>query len=160
MPFGVRNVTNLTLERATVADLDTVLRLLSESGLPVADLEQHVEAFTLAKSAGTVVGTVGLEQYSDVGLLRSLCVAETHRSQGIAEVLLRAITSRAAARGVKTLYLLTTGAGPYFAGRGFAAISRDDVPPEIRGTAQFSALCPSTALCMSKALVPSPERTR
>lgn len=155
-------MTNLTLERATVTDLGTVLRLLSESGLPMADLHQHIEAFTLAKSAGTVVGTVGLEVYGKLGLLRSLCVAPGHRSQGIAGTLLTAMTSHATAEGVQTLYLLTTGAAAYFAGRGFGSVSRDAVPPAIRGTAQFSSLCPSTAVCMSKTIVPSPasEETR
>lgn len=157
MPLGDRNVTNLTIEGATAANLDTVLRLLVESGLPVADLDQHIEAFILAKSLGSVVGTVGLEVYGELGLLRSLCVAHAHRSQGIAGTLLTSITSRAAAQGVRTLYLLTTGAEPYFADRGFAPVSRKDVPHEIRGTAQFSGLCPSTALCMSKAIVASSD---
>ena len=150
-------MTNLTLERATAADLDTVLRLLSESSLPAADLDQHIEAFILAKSAGTVVGTIGLEVYGEIGLLRSLSVARSYRARGIAGTLLTAITSSATAQGVRTLYLLTTGAGPYFARRGFASVSRDTVPPEIRGTLQFSSLCPSTALCMSKAIVPPPH---
>ena len=72
-----------TIERASAQDFDAVFRLLSMSNLPVADLEIHIDAFTLAGSNGTVVGTAGLEIFGELALLRSLCVAEHHRSKGI-----------------------------------------------------------------------------
>ena len=139
-------------ERATIADLAAVRELLSNSGLPVADLEHHIEAFTLAKSEGMLVGSVGLETYGELSLLRSLCVDEAHRCQGIGLALLYAVAARAAEQGVRALYLLTTGAATYFENQGFVALSREQVPHEIRRTAQFSSLCPSSALCMRKVI--------
>jgi len=148
---------DLAFESATIAALAAVLRLLSDNGLPVADVEVQIDAFTLVKSEGTVVGTVGLETYAKLALLRSLCVAPSHRSRGIGAALVRTIESRAALEGVRELYLLTTGAKEYFANLGFVSVPRDQVPHEIRSTAQFSSLCPSTAVCMCKAVAGSLE---
>jgi amino-acid N-acetyltransferase len=137
-------------EPATSADFDAIFRLLSDSSLPVADLEDHVSAFTLAKLEGTIVGTVGVEIYGEVALLRSLCVAPAHRSKRIGAELVSVAASHALASGVRELYLLTTSASPYFANLGFAHVQRDRVPLAIRNTAQFSALCPSSAVCMCR----------
>jgi amino-acid N-acetyltransferase len=148
----LKNVEDVTFETATVASLDAVLRLLSNSGLPVADVEVHIDAFTLARSEGQLVGTVGLEMYGEIALLRSLFVAPTHRSKGIGAVLVQSVQSRVVTKGVRGLYLLTTGATAYFENLGFTSVPRDQVPQEIRSTAQFSSLCPSTAACMRKAI--------
>ena len=149
----------IALEPARKAELDSVLQLLSDSNLPVADLESHIDAFTLAKCNGIVVGTAGLEIYGELALLRSLCVAERHRSKLIGVALVSAIASRALAQGVRELYLLTTGAAPYFAHLGFVQIEREQAPIEIRNTAQFSALCPASAVCMRKTIGPLLEVT-
>lgn len=153
----LKNVENLTFEPASVASLDAVLRLLSNSGLPVADVEAHIDAFTLARSEGHLVGIVGLELHGELGLLRSLFVAPAHRSKGIGAALVQSVQLRAATKGVRELYLLTTGATAYFENLGFASLPRDQVPQEIRCTAQFSSLCPSTAACMHKLIVESLE---
>ena len=144
-------------EAATSASLGAVLRLLSDSGLPVADVETHIDAYTLATSEGNLVGTAGLEIHGTLALLRSLCVAPSHRSRGIAAALVASVESRAALEGVRELYLLTTEAMGYFANLGFVPVPREQVPPEIRRTAQFSSLCPSSAVCMRKPIVPSLE---
>jgi amino-acid N-acetyltransferase len=141
---------DVTLEPAGAPDIDEVVRLLSTNHLPLAALEACIDAFTLAKHDGIVVGTAGLEIYGELALLRSLCVAEDHRSKRIGKALVSAVASRAFARGVRELYLLTTGAASYFVKLGFVQISRDQAPLEIRNTAQFSALCPTSAVCMRR----------
>ena len=45
------------------------------------------------------------------------------------------------------VYLTTTAEG-YFARHGFGAIDRATVPPAIRSSAEFSTLCPTTAVVM------------
>jgi len=154
-----------SLEPACAADLDALVRLLSNDDLPVADIESHLDAFTLAKRGDTLVGVAGLEIYGDVALLRSVCVAEAHRCRRIGGALVSAAASRALARGVSELYLLTTGAASYFKARGFAPISREQAPLVIRNTAQFSVLCPTSAVCMRRSLalslpVANPSQTR
>jgi amino-acid N-acetyltransferase len=145
----------LTFVPATVADFHAIFRLLSDSSLPVADLESHIGAFTLAKSEGTIVGTAGLEAYGELALLRSLCVAEPHRSKRIGVALVSAVASGALAQGVRELHLLTTEAVLYFANLGFVRLEREQVPMEIRNTAQFRTLCPSSAVAMRKVIGPS-----
>ncbi|HEY0464375.1 MAG TPA: arsenic resistance N-acetyltransferase ArsN2 [Polyangiaceae bacterium] len=147
-----RNADDLTLEPASGLDLDALIRLLSSSHLPVADLESHLAAFTLAKRAGIVVGSAGLESYGELALLRSLCVAEEHRSKRIGVKLVSAVESQACAQGVRDLYLLTNGAASYFANLGFVPIDRSQAPLEIRNTAQFSAWCPASAVCMHRTI--------
>ena len=151
------SVTELVLETASSAELDAVLRLLSENNLPTADLQSHIDTFTLARAGGTVVGTAGIEIYGELALLRSLCVAEPHRSKGIGVVLVATVASRAAAQGVRELYLLTTSAASYFADLGFLPLARDQAPLDIRDTVQFRTLCPSSAICMRKPIAQSIE---
>jgi amino-acid N-acetyltransferase len=141
-----------SFELASASDLDALIRLLSTNNLPVADLLGHVNAFTLAKLGGIIVGSVGLELYGELALVRSLCVSESHRSKGIGSALLSAAAARACAEGVANLYLLTTGAAPYFGRHGFVPVLREHAPQEIRNTVQFRSLCPDTAVCMHKAI--------
>jgi N-acetylglutamate synthase-like GNAT family acetyltransferase len=56
------------------------------------------------------------------------------------------------AEGLKTLVLLTQTAETFFAKRGYVLTLREQVPEPIRQTAEFRALCPAMAVCMSKAL--------
>ena len=142
----------LVLEPASAVDLGTISHLLEASDLPVADLEDHLRSFVLAKWQGEVVGAVGLENYGECGLLRSLCVRAERRSEGIGGALLLAIEATAFARGVRDLYLLTLSAAPYFENQQFVEVARDRVPAAIRGTAQFRTLCPASATCMRKRL--------
>jgi amino-acid N-acetyltransferase len=55
-------------------------------------------------------------------------------------------------RGIATLYLLTTTADRYFEALGYAHSPRDQAPPGVRATAQFSGLCPSSSSFMVKRL--------
>lgn len=144
-----------TFEPATVADLDMIRALLSAGDLPVDDVDEHVDEFVLAKQEGATIGTVAAEYAGEAALLRSLSVAPSHRGQAIGARLLVAIEARAASRGVRELYLLTTGAAAYFEHHGFARTSRESAPEGVRATAQFRTLCPSTAVCMRKTLCAS-----
>lgn len=54
--------------------------------------------------------------------------------------------------GVETLYLLTTTAAGFFADRGYERVDRSVVPAPVRGTTQFSTLCPESATVMRKGL--------
>lgn len=142
----------VVLEAANPSDLRAVIDLLGGNGLPVADVEHHIDNFVLAKAQDVLVGTTGVEYYGDVALLRSLCVAESYRKTGIGCRLLFAAESIAGTRGVRDLYLLTTGASGYFTRHAYAQVARGKAPVEIQETAEWSSLCPSSAICMRKAL--------
>ena len=150
MSLEAESALHLTFEAASIDEFDAVYRLLANNDLPVQDLKNHLGAFTVAKCESTLVGTVGLEVYGELALLRSLCVAESHRSRRVGEALVAAAAKRASAGGVRSLYLLTTSAARYFAALGFVLVERHDVPPPIQFTSQFSSLCPTSAVCMRK----------
>ena len=60
-----------------------------------------------------------------------------------------AFVTNASRRGIRRLYLLTTTPEKLFARWGFQRVERDAVPDAIRGTAEFTSLCPITAVVMA-----------
>ncbi len=98
-----------------------------------------------------LIGVVGLEIYGTVALLRSLAVAPAWQGRGLGAALLAHAERAARQRGIAALYLLTTTAEAFFAQRGYARIPREAVPPILRQTAEFAALCPASAVCLTKA---------
>jgi N-acetylglutamate synthase-like GNAT family acetyltransferase len=141
---------------ASSADRDEIARLLDLCALPSSDIDAHLNRFFVARDDGRIVGCIGLEATGDDALLRSLAVAPDQRGKGIARRLYARLIGQARGLGVSQLYLLTTGAEPFFEMLGFRAVGRDDVPAAIRSTEQFRALCPSTATCLSRP-VPSAD---
>lgn len=58
----------------------------------------------------------------------------------------------AKAHGVEEVYLLTTTAEGFFARLGYERVEREGAPESIRGTKEFSSICPSSAVLMRKLL--------
>lgn len=137
---------------ATIDETEAIRSLLVEAELPSEDFVQHLNHFLTAKQNGRLAGAVGLEIYGEWGLLRSLVVDATYRGKGLGIELCKRIFDEAQAHGVKKLYLLTTTAANFFPKLGFSTTTRDGVPPTIQNTAEFTSICPSTAVCMVKTL--------
>jgi len=128
-----------------------VKELLNSARLPTADITtEHMEHFLGAWSDSTLEGVVGVERYGTVALLRSLAVAASKQGSGLGSRLLSQAEQYAAERGVRSLFLLTTTAAPYFDKRGYACISRTAVSEAIRNTAEFTSLCPASSVLMVK----------
>lgn len=140
----------LTFSVACPSDADAVIPLLTQCGLPVADVPDHINGFIAAKQDSILVGVVGLEPCGKAALLRSLAVAPSYRSRGLGRALYGRMSAYARLKGVEELYLLTTTAETYFSGLGFKKVDRHDVPAQIRATEEFRSLCPDTAVCMMK----------
>jgi amino-acid N-acetyltransferase len=142
----------MRIDRATPRDAAEIEHLLEACGLPAADVVPHLSNFLLAKAGADLAGVIGLEPAGRFGLLRSLAVAPAFRNRGIAGALRARMEKRAVEQGIRSLYLLTTTAEPFFAAAGFARAGRDAVPAGIRATREFSSLCPESAVVMVKAL--------
>lgn len=141
----------MNVAAAQPADLPAIRALLTANALPSADLTPaHLGSFWMVEDAAGFVGVVGLEPHGRAALLRSLAVRVDRRGHGIGAGLLAHAEARAGALGIDTLYLLTTTAERFFAARGYAVVPRHGAPPEIRTTAEFAELCPSTSMCMTK----------
>ena len=127
--------------------------LLAANQLPVDDLPDLAASDCLiATEDGQMVGAIALQAFGDVALLRSLVVDDARRGHGTGERLVRAIETQAGERGIRALYLLTTTAETFFLRQGYVLASREEAPDAIRGTREFSSLCPASSSLMRKSL--------
>jgi amino-acid N-acetyltransferase len=134
-------------------DESAVKQLLSESSLPISDITaHHLQHFFGCGSGPELEGVVGLELFSEVALLRSLAVASSRRGSGVGSGLVAHAERHARDQGVQSLYLLTTTAEKFFLRRGYARIPRDEAPAAIKGTKEFSGICPTSSAFMVKYL--------
>jgi N-acetylglutamate synthase-like GNAT family acetyltransferase len=64
------------MRESTAVDLPAIRSLLTQAGLPTADLDLSPSLHLwVAEDGGALVGVIGLEQFRRAGLLRSLVVA-------------------------------------------------------------------------------------
>jgi amino-acid N-acetyltransferase len=148
----------MTPEPARSADFPSIVRLLACAALPHEDLApEHLRHFLVMRDEDGIAGVVGMEVADDAGLLRSLAVPAARRGGGLASRLVDALEAHARSAGIRTLYLLTTTAEGFFARLGYAPADRAAVPDAIAATAEFRSICPASAACMAKALVPAAE---
>jgi N-acetylglutamate synthase-like GNAT family acetyltransferase len=133
------------------SDYATVKAMLADAGLPTEDFVPEHLAF-VAEENGEVVAAIGFEALGEVGLMRSLVVADGIRFQGLGRKLVDTLETRAQAQGVSEIWLLTLGVDAYFLGLGYQPRNRSEAPTSLRRTAEFSELCPDSATLMSKKL--------
>ncbi len=149
---------NYLVEQAIADDLQQVQSLLGLVELPIEGIDDYIENFLIVKdntensAMPSIIGSIGLEIYDNIAVLRSLAVHPKYQGIGLGNELVARVTEYAKKSGVKTLYLLTTTAESYFANRGFELIARETVPQTILDSLEFSSICPSTAACFSKAI--------
>jgi len=130
-----------------------VHRLLVAAQLPTDDLTpQHLENFFGCGPPERPLGVGGIELHGKHALLRSLAVDAAVHGQGHGTALVAALEAHARAHGAQRIYLLTTTAARYFEGLGYRVATRDEAPASIRTTSEFSALCPASAVFMTKDL--------
>jgi protein-tyrosine-phosphatase/N-acetylglutamate synthase-like GNAT family acetyltransferase len=138
---------------ATANDRAELEELLAGSDLPRDGLDDAFPAgFVLARQGGVLVGAAGLERWDAAGLVRSVVVAPAHRGRHIADALVADRIAAARRLAIDALYLLTTGAGAYFARHGFTAIDRAELPAALSGSTQLALPACSTAIAMTKRL--------
>jgi amino-acid N-acetyltransferase len=147
------------LRAAISTDLAAVEQLLTASGLPLDGVADAIPTFVVAESGGDLVGVAGLEVCCENALLRSVAVRPEWRSHGVGRALVNRVIAEAEARGIHALYLLTTTADRYFPSFGFRTISREEVPAEVRATAEFREACPASATVMCRACALSQVRS-
>jgi amino-acid N-acetyltransferase len=140
------------IERARPGDIGEIEDLLMGSDLPIEGARAHLEHFFVAREAGSLAGVIGLEQYGEEGLLRSLAVRESHRSKGIGNTLYLRLIDESRSLGIRRLILLTTTAEAYFSARGFRNVARSTIKGALQRSAEFTGACPESALCMELVL--------
>jgi len=146
---------NSTVVRpASADDWPAIEQLLGTRELPADGARSHLEGFLVAEESQVVVGCAALERYAEVGLLRSVAVAEPLAGRGLGrELVLRSI-DLARRRGIRELYLLTTTAADYFPRFGFEPLPREALPAVLSASEELRGACPASAIAMRLALLP------
>lgn len=130
-----------------------VMYLLNTANLPTDDItDEHMRNFWGYITDGKVIGVVGLEPFTGMGLLRSLTVDPSHRGRGLGKQLVHHVEQMALSMNMHELYLLTDSAQEFFENLGYTRTNRQHAPFEIRSSREFSELCPSSSLLMKKSL--------
>jgi amino-acid N-acetyltransferase len=130
----------LTIRKAKPNDVPEIHRLISHYAserilLPrtLIDLYENVWAFTVAEDEdeGKLVGCGALKLYSqELAEIRSLCVDETLKSQGIGGEVAEELLNEAEAIGLKTVFALTV-APAFFEKLGFHQSPRERFPTKV-----------------------------
>ena len=120
------------------------------NGLPDDDCAEQAGSFVGVFDGPKLVAAGGLEAAGDCALLRSVVVDRAYRSRGLARRITLHLLERAAQENYRAVYLLTESAAQYFESLGFSRVERAGVPQAVAATRQFAALCPDSAVCMSR----------
>jgi len=137
------------VEPASEADWAAIEALTRTAGLPSAGLaEQFPRAYAVARGAGGVLGVAGLQAFGAFGLLRSVVVRAGHRGAGLGRALVSDRLAAASRAGLEGVYLLTSGAAPWFRNLGFVPALRAAAPRELAESPEFSEACPLSADCL------------
>ena len=132
---------------------DGLAAALAGSGLPGDDVAEPGRQFWRFETASDVpVGFGGLEIHGADALMRSVVTLPPMRKCGFGGAIVEKLEAEARMRRCSAVWLLTAGAAPFFARRGYATCDRASVPETIRTTRQFAALCPDSATVMVKRL--------
>lgn len=133
-------------------DWDQALALVASAGLPTSDLSPGRQRFWGAWEGGRLVGVAAWEKAGKEALARSFAVVPEFRGKGVGTGLYANLEETARKEGLSQLVLLTETAEVFFSRLGWSRISREDLSPAIRSTAEFSDLCPVSAAVLHKVL--------
>ena len=126
---------------ATPQDIGRIESLLCACGIAREDRPFAPPGFhALADALGTLAGSVGIEVFGPIGLLQSLAIAPAFRGHGFGRQLVEFAEQTAQARGVISLYLLTTSAADFFARLGYTPIPRSTAPQALLATLETGAI--------------------
>ena len=145
-------IKSITIENAGLHERQLIISLLAGDNLPVEDLPASLDSFLVAIAENNIAGVIGLEQYENYGLLRSLVVRKEFRNSKIASQLIREIEIKAMMSGIDDLYLFTETAPQYFESKGYKKVGREDVPRAVQASTEFNSVCPVSAIVMKKSL--------
>lgn len=141
---------NIAFKKTSPENFSKVLVLLSLANLPIRDIDENVELFSLEMDS-EIIGTAGLEIFGRIGLLRSLSVLESQKGKGYGLLIVQKLESYVKTKNIKALYLLTSTAKDFFETKcKYELIERINVPIEIQNSQQFASICPSSAVIMKK----------
>jgi amino-acid N-acetyltransferase len=143
----------LTAFPLAVWEREGLTAALRKANLPADDVTAPAALFWRFSTDDDVpAGFGGLEVYGADALMRSVVTLPPLRGRGIGAVIVAALEVEARLAKCWSVYALTTTAQPLFEKLGYEKLDRSEAPATIRGTTQFSSLCPDSAALMLKRL--------
>ena len=142
----------MNIKELSINEFDSVFSLLQESDLQYSDLNKPGIRLFRFEENNQFVGLGGLEIFGNLALLRSVAVRKDLQNNGLGTQIVGYIENVAKESGISTLFLLTTTSSDFFKTKGYQSINRDDFAEPLKQTAQFTNLCPASAICMKKEL--------
>ena len=127
-----------------------VKQLLASARLPIEGLDSWWGSTLVAATRGGVVGSAALELHGGDAVLRSVCVAESHRGERLGQRLVEASLELARQHQVRDVYLLTETAADFFQRLGFEIVSRDAAPCAVQESVEFASVCPASATALAR----------
>ena len=134
---ATRVVGGISITPALPGEVRAILALVAAVHLPLAGITEAMDYFWVARAGEQIVGTVGLEVYEDLALLRSLAVTPARQHTGLGRALTETALCYLTARQFRAVYLLTTTAEALFARYGFCPVGRDAVPAGVQHSVEF-----------------------
>jgi UDP-N-acetylmuramate: L-alanyl-gamma-D-glutamyl-meso-diaminopimelate ligase len=132
---------------ATPEDLPAIHALCASYGLKPTIPGDTTETLIIREPEGAVVGCVSLRMVGAQALLFNLAIARERRGEGLGWMLADGILRRARMLGVQQVYLVTTDATDFFAGKlGATPASVEEIDPQIRSDPNF--VLGERAVCM------------
>jgi amino-acid N-acetyltransferase len=131
-------------------DLPAISKLLSAAELPTEGVSENLDSFLVVEEGCSVAAAGGIERYGTFALLRSLVVDLERRGRGLASVICDNLEPAASSQGIEQIYLLTETAERFFSKRGYVVVDRTSAPVEIANSAEFSFMCPDSAVLMCR----------
>jgi N-acetylglutamate synthase-like GNAT family acetyltransferase len=125
---------------------------LRSVGLPTEDLTTAAQHFYAMVADDQAIAYGGFALYGSDALLRSVVVPQDCRRRGGGRNLVSALLDLIRQRGTERAWLLTMSAAAFFEHVGFERQAREAAPTTIASSAEFSSLCPTSAVLMCRTL--------
>ena len=132
-------------------DRQVAIEMLQQHKLPTSDIDDDKLLYILF-DGDKAIGTAGLEIFEDCALLRSVSIIKEAQGKGYGKIMNNEIENYAKESGINCMYLLTTTAKDFFDKQGYCVIKREEAPEPVKQTAEFTSLCPASAVVMKKRL--------
>ncbi|GAE31290.1 hypothetical protein [Halalkalibacter hemicellulosilyticus] len=128
----------MVVRKAKQEDLLKVQRLVAKAGLRDEGIEHIIEHFLIVENdAEQLIGTVGIEMYEEVGLLRSLVLQSPEWDAKLSLEFLQLTLKYAEEQKLKAVYLCAKATSALFHQLGFREVVKERIPKEIQESAHF-----------------------
>ncbi|MDT8860446.1 hypothetical protein N0O92_09380 [Alkalihalobacillus sp. MEB130] len=128
----------IVVRKAKMKDMLPIQRLVAKAGLRDEGIEQYIESFLVVEDEDeNLIGTVGIEQYEENGLLRSLVLDSPIWNAKLSLEFLQLTLKYAEEQRMDTVYLCAKGTNALFHQLGFREVEKEDVPEPVKNSSHF-----------------------